>query len=148
MQESGRLPYDRARVLLRKSQTDHAGHEDGAVHAFGVAVDMAVFAGHAPRDIGHAGRQRPIDVAAELWTDGEPELVVAGMAAIRRRNAAEKIEPRLLARAPGTAGVFLPLLAKLRGGHVEAVLLEDAHRAHFVVPVVVDRGDRVQLGKL
>ncbi len=138
MEQRRRLSDDGTRVRLDEAQAHHPGDEHRAVGALGVAIHMAVFVRDSCGEVRQTRGDGAVDVAAELGAQGEPEPVEAGVAAVGRLDASQKVEAGLFARSPGTAGILLPLLAQLSARHADAILLETPNGNHFVIPVVVD----------
>src|SRR5688572_3694746 len=101
---------DVARGSFGKGETHHGGHEHGAIGAFGIAIKVSKLAGKMAGDVRHGRSDGAVDVGAELRTNREPEFVIAGMSGVGCLETFGEIEPSLLAGAPRTARVFLPVL--------------------------------------
>ncbi len=145
MDQRGRPADDGAGVVLDERQAHHARDERRAVDCLGMAVDVAILTRQLGREIGPPGSEQPVNLGAELRSNGPPGMVIPGMPGVGRSDAAFNVQPSLSARSPGAAAVGQPLLAKLLNRQARPMLLEGTQRAHFVIPVVVDDRVRVRL---
>jgi hypothetical protein len=92
--------------------------------------------------------ERPKTSALNCGPIVNQSLLPAWMPALWRLEVAFEVQPGLLARTPRATTILQPLLSQLLDRHASAVLLEAAHGAHFVIPVVVDRRRPVAFGKI
>src|SRR5437588_11588085 len=109
MNQTRGLANDVSRVLLDKTEADHAGNKNRSIHGFGVAVHMTEFAREFCGQIRPARRQRAVDVRAELRANSEPMAVVARVASIGGLQVSREQTPGWFARTPRAATILCTL---------------------------------------
>ncbi len=138
-----RLPNHPMRVRFHKAQAHHRRHKNGAIGAFRISIDVAKLTRQMSGHIDQPRRQRPINVRAELRANGEPELVVSWVAAVRREDSLLQIEPRLLAAPPGNRNGFPAIVRPVAAQSARSRASQTPAPPHFVIPVVIHRRGRI-----
>ena len=146
MDKTGGFTNNGGGVFLHESEAYHSGDEDCAIRTFRVAIDVTEIPREGRCHVRHTWRQRPIDIAAELWPDGPPKLVVSGVTGIRSLDSSFQQDQRLFARSPGSGIVLEPLLPELLNRETDAIFLECADSHHFIVVVIIHRRVAGQMG--
>ena len=155
MEQARRLPDDCVRIFLYECQADHAGHKNCSICTFCIAVNMAEPSRHFSGDIRHARRQRSVNIAAELWSDSPPKLVVFGMTRVWRRNPSLQQQQRLFTSSPMnphcSPATVVQALARLVRFHISRTpgsrpfRSSSHHRRERIPEGVISRGLQVVL---
>ena len=146
MDETSGFANDGVGIFLHESEAYHSGDEDCAIRTFRVAIDVTEIPRQRRCHVRHTGRQRPINIAAELWPDGPPKLVVSGVTGVRSLDSSFQQDQRLFARSPGSGIILEPLLPELLNRETDAIFLECADSHHLIVIVIIHRRVAGQMG--